>query len=105
MAVYTRWSNKGKNFSDLFMMSMKALDNAGIGNLSLYDEVLKIKIETIDDVVLFSMVAFWKDKYYCFNHLPGREDVALAYTLEKCDMDKQLDESLASLRRLYESRA
>ena len=104
MAVYTRWSNKGKNFSDLFMMSMKALDNAGIGNLSLYDEVLKIKIETIDDVVLFSMVAFWKDKYYCFNHHPGCEDVALTYTLEKCDMDKQLDESLASLRRLHGSR-
>jgi len=104
MAVYTCWSNKGKIFNELFMMSMKALVNAGIGNLSLYDEALKIKIETIDDVVLFSMVAFWKDKYYCFNHHPGRKDVALTYTLGKCDTDKQLDESLASLRRLYESR-
>ena len=50
------------------------------------------------------MVAFWEGKYYCFNYYPERKDVTLTYTLDKCDMDKQLDESLASLRRLYESK-
>ena len=104
MAIYTRWDNEGKSFSKLFMSSMQALHNAGLSSSSLYADSVKIKIETIDEVVLFSMVAFWKDKYYCFNHHPGRKDVALTYTLEKCDTDKQLDESLASLRRLYESR-
>ena len=54
--------------------------------------------------LVVKLLELWKDKYYCFNHHPGREDVALTYTLEKCDMDKQLDESLASLRRLHGSR-
>ena len=102
MAIYTRWYDDGKSFSKLFMSSMQALQNAGI--TSLYEDTLKIKIETIDEVVLFSMVAFWKGKYYCFNYYPERKDVTLTYTLDKCDMDKQLDESLASLRRLYESK-
>ena len=102
MAIYTRWYDDGKSFSKLFMSSMEALQNAGI--TSLYADSVKIKIETIDEVVLFSMVAFWKGKYYCFNYYPERKDVTLTYTLDKCDMDKQLDESLASLRRLYESK-
>ena len=104
MAIYTRWDNEGKSFSKLFMSSMQALHNAGLSSLSLYADSVKIKIETIDEAVLFSMVAFWKGKYYCFNYYPERKDVTLTYTLDKCDMDKQLDESLASLRRLYESR-
>ncbi len=104
MAIYTHGYNEGKNFSKLFMPSMQALQNAGITSLSLDADTLKIKIETIDEIVLFSMVAFWKGKYYCFNYYPERKDVTLTYTLDKCDMDKQLDESLASLRRLYESK-
>ena len=75
-----------------------------VSNFTVNDALDHAKIETIDEVVLFSMVAFWKGKYYCFNYYPERKDVTLTYTLDKCDMDKQLDESLASLRRLYESK-
>ena len=75
-----------------------------VSDFTVNDALEHAKIETIDEVVLFSMVAFWKGKYYCFNYYPERKDVTLTYTLDKCDMDKQLDESLASLRRLYESK-
>ena len=104
MAIYTCFHNDDRNFNNLFDSALRALQNAGISSLCLYSDNVKIKIETIDEVVLFSMVAFWKGKYYCFNYYPERKDVTLTYTLDKCDIDKQLDESLASLRRLYESK-
>lgn len=104
MAIYTCFHNDGRSFDNLFVSAMQALQNAGIMSLRLNAETLKIKIEVEDELTLFSMVALWYGKYYCFNFHPGRKDVALTHTLDKCDMDKQLDESLASLRRLYESK-
>ena len=107
MAIYARWDNEGKSFSKLFMSSMQALHNAGLSSLSLYADSVKIKIETIDEVVLFSMVAFWKGKYYCFNSYPERNGVALVYILDKIEngcMVTKVNESLASLRRLHGSR-
>lgn len=101
MAIYTKWYNDNASFSDLFSQSMSALQKEGIVSLMLDEDTLKLKIEVLDSLLLYSMVAFWKGKYYCFNYHPGRNHVALTHTLDKCNMDKQLDESLAALRRLY----
>ena len=92
----------------IYIQANDALYKAGILSSNLKDSDLISGLQYLGDdldYLIFAMVVKSDGKYYCFNSYPERKDVALTYTLDKCDMDKQLEESLASLRRLYESRA
>lgn len=80
-----------------------------VSNFTVNDALDHAKIETvfgesIEEYVERVPYIRGQSVYYSFNYYPERKDVTLTYTLDKCDMDKQLDESLASLRRLYESK-
>ena len=87
-----------------------ALHKAGIDSSNLKDGDLTLGLQYLgveEDYLIFAMVVKCDGKYYCFNSYPERNGVALVYILDKIEngcMVLQVDESLASLRRLYESR-
>lgn len=94
----------------IYIQANDALYKAGILSSYLKDDDLVSGLQYLgekEDYLIFAMVAKSGGKYYCFNSYPERKGVALVYTLDKVEngcMKSQVDRSLASLRRLYESR-
>ncbi len=95
----------------IYNQAKDALYKAGIISSYLKDGDLTMGLQYLgekEDYLIFAMVVKSDGKYYCFNSYPERNGVALVYILDKIEngcMVLQVDESLASLRRLYESRA
>lgn len=90
-----------KECPELYLSALTIMRNSGIYIKELKEtDVVAIK-EVFNDHLLFSLVVFYNNKYYCFNYHPKRKDVALSHTLTSCDMNKQCYETIESLKRLY----
>ena len=94
-----------KSHLKVFSYAKDALFKAGINISAIPEDDLKIGLQWLGaqlDYLIFAMVVKYNNKYYCFNYYPQRKEVTLTYTLNECDVKKQINETLASLRRLHD---